>query len=90
MNYDFGIAYIRRDEHAIKVTMSDFRGQNYIHIREYLFDPEEEVWFPTKKGYALVAEEVDSVIFLLQKASKQLTKNYKPSDQLEFDFEETE
>jgi len=90
MNYDFGIAYIRKDEHAVKVTMSEFRGQNYIHIREYLYDGDEEIWFPTKKGYALIAEEVDSVIYLLQQASKQLARNFKPSDQLELIFEELE
>ena len=88
MNYDFGIAYVRQDEHAVKVTLSSFRGKNYIHIREYIYDLDEEVWFPTKKGYALIAEEVDSVIELLQKASNQLAIEYKPSEQLELNFEE--
>ena len=62
MNYDFGIAYIKSNQFAVKVTMSSFRSQNYIHIREYIFDPDEEIWFPTKKGYAMTAEEVDSFV----------------------------
>lgn len=88
MDYDFGIAYTKSAEYAIKVTMSSFRNSNYIHIREYIFDPDEEIWFPTKKGYALKAEEVDSIIYLLQKASQQLAVETKPTDQLELNFEE--
>jgi len=90
MNYDFGVAYLKDDYYGVKVTMSSFRGRNYIHIREYIFDPDEEVWFPTKRGYALNANEVDSVIDLLKKASVQLTKEFKETSQLEFNFEEIE
>jgi hypothetical protein len=85
---DFGIAYMKSDYNGIKVTMNSFRNQTYIHIREYLYDPDEGVWFPTKKGYALTANEVDSVIYLLNKASRRLSADYKPDDQLEFNFEE--
>jgi len=85
---DFGIAYMKSDYSGVKVTMNSFRDRTYIHIREYLFDPDEEVWFPTKKGYALNANEVDTVIHLLIKASKKLSADYKPDDQLEFNFEE--
>jgi hypothetical protein len=85
---DFGIAYMKSDYSGVKVTMNSFRDRTYIHIREYLFDPDEEVWFPTKKGYALNANEVDTVIHLLTKASKKLSADYKPDDQLEFNFEE--
>ena len=85
---DFGIAYMKSDFSGVKITMNSFRGRTYVHIREYLFDTEEEIWFPTKKGYALMAEEVDSVIYLLNKVSNKLSADYKPDDQLEFDFEE--
>lgn len=88
MNLDFGIAYIKQDTYGIKVTMSEFRGQIYIHIREYMFDPDEELWFPTKKGYAMTSEGLDNVIELLKKASEELAVYYKPSNQLEFNFEE--
>lgn len=88
MNYDFGVAYVKDDYHGIKVTMNNFRGRNYIHIREYIFDPEEEIWFPTKKGYAINADDVDSIINLLQKASFQLAKEFKNIEQLEFNFKE--
>lgn len=90
MNYDFGIAYLSREDFGVKVTMSDFRDRVYIHIREYIYDGDENMWFPTKKGYALNANEVDSVISLLIKASKQYAKECKPTSQLEFNFEELE
>lgn len=85
---DFGIAYMKSDYNGVKVTMNSFRNQTYIHIREYLYDPDEEVWFPTKKGYALTAHEVDSIIYLLNKASRRLSADYRPDNQLEFNFEE--
>lgn len=90
MNYDFGIAYRKNDDFGVKVTMSEFRGRVYIHIREYIYDGDEEVWIPTKKGYAIDANEVDSVISLLQKASAKLAKEIKPTDQLNLTFEELE
>ena len=85
---DFGIAYMKNEYTGVKVTMSPFRNNIYIHIREYIFDPDIEVWFPTKKGYALNGYEVDSVIDLLEKASIRLSKEIKPEDQLNFNFEE--
>lgn len=86
MNKDFGVAYLRNDDTGVKVTLSEFRGRLYIHIREYIFDIEEEVWFPTKKGYALDAEKVDSVIELLSMASQEIAKTYRPNYQLELDL----
>lgn len=90
MNYDFGIAYRKNDDFGVKVTMSEFRGRVYIHIREYIYDGDEEVWIPTKKGYAIDANEVDSIINLLQQASAKLAKEIKPNNQLDFTFEESE
>jgi len=90
MNYDFGIAYRKNNDFGVKVTMSEFRGRIYIHIREYIYDADEEVWIPTKKGYAIEANEVDSVISLLQQASIKLAKEVKPTNQLDLIFEELE
>ena len=34
----------------------------YIHIREYSLDGDTGYWFPTKSGYAILADEVSSII----------------------------
>ena len=83
---DFGIAYKNKIGNAIKVTVNEFRGQIYCHIREYGYDGDDERWYPTKKGIALLAEEVDTVIWLLESVSQELAKPYKFPLQLEFEF----
>ena len=40
-------------------------------------------WFPTKSGYAMVADEVSSLIPLLEEASEIVAKRYKNTSQLE-------
>jgi len=86
MNIDYGIAFMKGPFKSIKVTLSTFRSTTYAHIREYMWEGDDEIWIPTPKGIALPAEEVDSVIALLQKASQQLAKPYELENQLEFDF----
>ena len=40
-------------------------------------------WFPTKSGYAMSADEVSSLIPLLEEASEIVAKRYKNTSQLE-------
>lgn len=77
----------------IKITMSDFRGQVYIHIRDYQMDGDSGIWYPTKTGYAFIAEEVDTIITGLKDASETFAKYSRSKyldieNQLEFMFEE--
>lgn len=80
----------RTNGNIIKVTMNEFRNQVYVHIREYGTDGDTGLLFPTKSGYALLAEELDSVISALQESSElyALYSRYKEHEaQLEFEFE---
>ena len=86
---DFGIAYRHPTKGTvIKVTMNEFRDQIYIHLREYGVDPDTGWVFPTKSGYAIRAEELDSVIELLQKASAMLGDHFRDKQQIGLEFEE--
>lgn len=85
--------YKKPNGNIVKVTMSEFRGQVYIHVRDYQMDGDSGIWYPTKTGYAFTAEETDSIIKALEEASehfakytRQLTIDYE--NQLEFIFEE--
>ena len=75
---DLGVAYYKNENTVVKVTASYFdkMSQWYVHIREYGYDGDTNTWFRTPKGYAIKAEELDSVIDLLQKASKELTDKF--------------
>ena len=89
MNEDIGTAYLKY-ENRVKITANEFRGKTYVHIREYKMDGDTGVWYPTKAGYALQGDEVDSVIELLSVASEKIAQYQRgiTSNQLCFEFEE--
>jgi len=85
---DIGAAYIKPiSGNKVTVKMNQFRGQVYVHIREYGMDGDTGKFFPTKNGYAILGEEVDSVIEKLEIASNLLAEFYRRNtNQYEFDF----
>ena len=89
MNIDIGEAYRKPNGNIVKVTLNEFREISYIHIREYSLDGDTGYWFPTKSGYALLADEVSSIIPLLEEAETIISKKYKRDNQLSFDFGES-
>tara|TARA_R110000782_G_scaffold270131_2_gene369654 strand:+ start:519 stop:791 length:273 start_codon:yes stop_codon:yes gene_type:complete len=90
MDIELGEAYRKANGNIVKVTLNEFREIFYLHIREYVLDGDTGHWFPTKSGYALLADEVSSVIPLLIKAENIISKKYKRDNQLSFDFGESE
>jgi hypothetical protein len=76
MEIDLGFVGYIADGKAIKITINEFRGQEYIHIREYMLDEDTGNWFPTKKGLAIKPEHVDMAAHLLTKAGEIMTKVY--------------
>ena len=94
MEIDLGfVGYITEDK-AVKITINEFRGQEYVHIREYMRDGDTGKWFPTKKGLAIRPENVDMAAHLLDKAGQILTQTYlkrlKTEKQLELFEDEGE
>lgn len=85
---DLGAAYVKpTNGNKVTIKMNQFRGQVYVHIREYGMDGDTGHHFPTKSGYAILGEEVDSVIEKLEEASKLLAEFYRRNpNQYEFDF----
>ena len=89
MNIEIGEAYRKPNGNIVKITLNEFREVFYIHIREYSLDGDTGYWFPTKSGYAILADEVSSIIPLLTEAESIISKKYKRDNQLSFDFEES-
>lgn len=75
--YDLGFVYTPVNGKGLKVTVNKFRDQWYVHLREYIEDSENSVWFPTKKGIAIKAEYVDVVAEMFADAGKLLTNIYR-------------
>jgi hypothetical protein len=74
--YDLGFVHPPTNGKALKVTVNEFRGQWYVHLREYIEDQDEGIWFPTKKGIAIKAEDVDVVGQMFIDAGSLLTDIY--------------
>jgi hypothetical protein len=83
---DFGCAFHKPNGNAVKVTLNYFRGNHYIHIRDYALDGDTGRYYPTKSGFSFFADEVTSLIPLLEEAAECQAMLYKYSTQLEFDF----
>jgi hypothetical protein len=87
MSSDLGVAFYKNNGNAVKVTVNEFRDNWYLHIREYIMDGDTGAWYPSKSGYSIPADEVSSLIPLLQKAEKLVTQRHKINNQLELDLE---
>ena len=88
MNKDFGTAFHKNNGNAVKVTVNEFRENLYLHIREYAMDGDTGQWFPTKSGFALPADEVCSLLPLLEEAAAEVRKRFVYTTQIEFEFGE--
>jgi|TARA_Y100000389_G_scaffold203800_1_gene253540 hypothetical protein len=87
MNKDFGTAFHKPNGNAVKVTVNEFREKLYLHIREYTMDGDTGQWFPTKSGFSIPADEVSSLIPLLEDASDLVAKRFIWNTQLELELE---
>lgn len=77
----------KTNETIVKVTMSEFNNTVYTHIREYKMDGDTGYLFPTKSGYAFIADEIDSVIEGLLQASVVYTDYIRnKNNQLELEL----
>ena len=87
MNIDFGTAFHKPNGNAVKVTVNEFRDQIYLHIREYAMDGDTGQWYPTKSGYSMPADEVSSLVPLLEAAGEEVAKRFVWNTQLELELE---
>jgi hypothetical protein len=88
MNIDFGTAFHKNNGNAVKVTLNEFRDIIYLHIREYAMDGDTGHWYPTKTGFSFQADEVTSLIPLLEDAANHVAKQYVWTTQLELELED--
>jgi len=87
MNVDFGTAFHKSNGNAVKVTLNEFREISYLHIREYSMDGDTGQWYPTKTGFSFPADEVSSLIPLLEDAADLVAQQYVWTTQLELELE---
>lgn len=86
MDIDFGTAFHKPNGNAVKVTVNEFRGNMYLHIREYAMDGDTGHWFPTKSGFSMPADEASSLLPLLEEAAEMVAQQYVHSNQSEMDI----
>ena len=87
MNADLGVAFYKNNGNAVKVTINTFKESQYAHIREYAMDGDTGNWYPTKTGFSFLADEISSLLPLLEKAEKIVAKQYVLDTQLKLPLE---
>ena len=63
---------------------------DYFQLQTYTMDGDTGQWFPTKTGFSIPADEVSSLIPLLNDAAEAVAQRYIWNNQLELEFEELE
>jgi hypothetical protein len=74
--YDFGFIEKPINGKGFKITLNKFRGNWYIHIREYIEDGDTQQWYPTKKGISVRGEYADLLSFIFNDIGNLLTNIY--------------
>ncbi|HAX18565.1 MAG TPA: transcriptional regulator [Actinobacteria bacterium] len=65
------IGELEKGKDRIIVSLTEFKGRQYVDIRTY-FENQEGEWIPTKKGISLTPENLDDMIKFLEEAKKKI------------------
>ncbi len=65
------IGELEKGKDRIIVSLTEFKGRQYVDIRTY-FENQEGEWIPTKKGISLMPENLDDMIKFLEEAKKKI------------------
>lgn len=81
------IIYFDKEKNVgLSVSLSEFKGKNYIHIAINMYDPDDDYWYRIK-GLSLTEDYLDFLIEGLQNLEPQLAKiNLPDVRQLELDI----
>jgi hypothetical protein len=80
------IYYDKKKQIGLSVSISDFRGTNYIHITLNQYDPDGQFWYKIK-GLSVTEDYVSPIIIGLERVEQKLAVfNLPDVRQLEFDF----
>lgn len=62
---------VKSDKTVIRVTLSDYKGKDYLNIREW-YTKDQSQWYPSNKGIAFTTEKVSEVVTLCEKAEEEI------------------
>jgi len=65
------IGELEKGKDRIIVSLTEFKGRQYVDIRTY-FENQEGEWIPTKKGISITPENLDDMIKFLEEAKKKI------------------
>ena len=69
------IGELQRDEKSIiRVTLNEFKGLEYLHIRTYYLNDSKE-WAPTKKGISILTKDYGTLMSILESAKSKISSN---------------
>lgn len=62
----------KSDRVEIRLTVSEFNDQEYVHIRQYQRNDDQSDFAPTKKGVAVNLEDAERLVDMFQELAKEL------------------
>jgi len=64
---------IKTDTTVARVSLSDYKGKDYINIREW-YTKDKTTWYPSNKGIAFTTDLVGQLVTLCEKAEDEINQ----------------
>ena len=64
---------IKSDTTVARVSLSDYKGKDYINIREW-YTKDKKQWYPSNKGIAFTTDKIGDLLTLMEQAEDEITK----------------
>lgn len=61
----------RTDTEQLQISVSEYKGKNYLNMRIYYTTDAGETWLPTKKGVTFAPDQLDLLSDAIEEARKE-------------------
>jgi hypothetical protein len=62
----------RSDTEQLQISLSEYKGTNYLNMRIFFTTDGGASWIPTKKGVTFTAEQLDILTEAIEEAKQEL------------------
>ena len=61
----------RTDTEQLQISISEYKGKSYLHMRIFYTTDDGQTWLPTKKGVPFTPDQIDLLEEAIQEAKKE-------------------
>lgn len=63
----------KNDREIFRISLDELHGKEFINIRQWFKDPDDDILKPTQKGVYIPAERYDDIMLALEELSGHIT-----------------